>query len=83
MTTPTRSDEVLAEVKEAVRDTHVRFELIRTFGAGTAVRIEHRDVISKRWTVVKTLIFPPEGQSIADVLAMLIELRAGAEPETG
>ena len=68
---------LLGEVREAMQADEVRLNIVRTFSHGAAVRVESRPY-SGRWKTIKTLLFPPEDGSLADVLTMLAEMREGA-----
>ena len=55
----------LDDIRDAMGDPNVALHLVPTFGHGTAVRVK----IKTR--KIGPLLFPAEGQTIADVLHML------------
>ena len=57
--------ESLDAIRDAMRDPNVALYLVPTFGHGTAVRVK---VKTRK---IGPLLFPAEGQDIADVLHML------------
>lgn len=71
MSADTRSDEALAEITRALQDPNASIRLPMTFthGRGAQVYIKSRKV--------GPIIFPAEGQTLADVMAMLGKLAVG------
>jgi hypothetical protein len=57
--------ETLAKIREAMADPHVSIRLVPTFDHGTAAQVY---VKSRK---VSPLLFPGDGESLADVLHML------------
>ena len=71
----TTETELLAEVRAAMAADEVRLSIVRTFGHGDAVRVEHKQY-GERWKTIKTLLFPADGGTLADTLTMLASMRA-------
>lgn len=65
-----RSEQVMAEIREALTSPDVRIGLPYTFTHGRACQVY---VKTRK---VGPLIFPPDGGTLADVLRMLGELSA-------
>lgn len=78
---PHDNDRLTAELKEVMRDTEVRLQFTFAFGTkGTmhGVLIEHRSGYTGRWSKYPYVIFPSEGETVADVMHMLATGRAEA-----
>jgi hypothetical protein len=76
----TATDEML-ELRSAVQATNVRFILTYAIGPGRiareGVQIEYRPFGSSKWRKHRHAIFPVGDQTLADVLAMLGQIREG------
>ena len=75
-----RSEQLQAEMRSALGADNVRFEItwalsLRQGGTTDGLTIEYKDYGQKRWTRVKTGVYPGEGQNLADVFQMLYDIR--------
>lgn len=71
-------EQALTDIRAAVANWSVRFDIVRTFSGKDAVQVETRDEQRGRWRKVGPLIFPHEGGSLADTLTLLATMRAEA-----
>lgn len=67
-----REDEALSAVREAMQGYDWRLEAVLTFTHGVAVQV-YQNVGAGRakWVKVGPLLFPPDGGTLADTLAVL------------
>lgn len=84
MTDQEDRDERAAALEDELRDAlgadEVRFEITWAIALGgtrigDGLRVEYKNYGQKRWSRVKTAVFPGEDQSTTDVFRMLYDIR--------